>query len=745
MHIRFRTNLKVLAAAVSLGLASTAFAATGTNSVSVAKATPTSNSVQIMGQMSDSQQLDIQVALELRNRGQLHSFIENSRSPSALIDERSMSTQEFHQQYSPTESQVQEVVKYLKSQGFRNIEVSDNRTLISAQGSSAAAQTAFSTNLAQVQTADGTVGYMNTSDASVPSNLQDTVLSVIGLQNVHHAHTVTHMDESGQVQPQAQTGHYPTEWDDIYGGDNLPSASDVDVGILSEGDLTATLSDLDQFTSSNNLPDVTTTVVNINGTSNDTSGTGEWDLDSQDIVGMAGGEVGSLVFYNMKSLQNTQLVDAINRVVDDNDVKIINVSLGECETAAKSDGTYAAADQAFAQAEAQGQTFSVSTGDSGADECGDGGTKASWPANSPHVIAVTGTNVETSGSSWTGETVWSSSGGSESSYAEKPDWQDGVYNGQYRGVADVAYPGDPQTGAKVIVNGRTQQIGGTSLSAPMFAGFWARVLSEHGTDIGFAGPLLYDLPQSDFHDITQGNNGGSQASSGYDLASGRGSIIMDDAMADLGSGGGNPGPGNNPPSADFSFTANGLDVSFTDTSSDSDGSVTDYSWDFGDGASSTLANPQHSYAQDGTYTVTLQVTDDDGDTDSISQNVDVSSSGNGGDNGSFQNGTDTPIPDGGSTYSAINVTGEPGSAPADMQVHVSIKHPYKGDLRVTLYAPNGASVVLKQPSYFSSGRNFDKTYTVDATAVQGNGTWELKVDDVYYGYSGYIDSWSLDF
>jgi len=82
------------------------------------------------------------------------------------------------------------------------------------------------------------------------------------------------------------------------------------------------------------------------------------------------------------------------------------------------------------------------------------------------------------------------------------------------------------------------------------------------------------------------------------------------------------------PTADFSYSpSNPTDleiIAFTDSSSDSDGSIVNWTWNFGDGAVSYQQNPSHQYADDGTYNVTLVVTDDDGATDSTFKHITVS-------------------------------------------------------------------------------------------------------------------------
>jgi len=81
-------------------------------------------------------------------------------------------------------------------------------------------------------------------------------------------------------------------------------------------------------------------------------------------------------------------------------------------------------------------------------------------------------------------------------------------------------------------------------------------------------------------------------------------------------------PANIPPIASFTYSCTDLDCSFDGPgSSDPDGTIVNYNWDFNDGNNGSGVTTSHTYAAAGSYTVTLTVTDDDDATDSTSLQV----------------------------------------------------------------------------------------------------------------------------
>jgi PKD repeat protein len=82
---------------------------------------------------------------------------------------------------------------------------------------------------------------------------------------------------------------------------------------------------------------------------------------------------------------------------------------------------------------------------------------------------------------------------------------------------------------------------------------------------------------------------------------------------------------NKAPHADFEVACQDLRCTFVDRSSDEDGSVARWEWDFGDGSTSSERNPSHTYGNAGKYDVLLVVTDDDGAADTRSHKAEPKS------------------------------------------------------------------------------------------------------------------------
>jgi hypothetical protein len=239
-----------------------------------------------------------------------------------------------------------------------------------------------------------------------------------------------------------------------------------------------------------------------------------------------------ILLVEANSPTNADLVAAENRAAALGATEISN-SWGTPEEAVEELGE----SEAFNK---PGTVITASAGDDGYREWGrEEGAFTSFPAASPHVVAVGGTRLQTLGigGGWQGETVWNgsgASGGGCSTVFPAPSWQleaatwSSVGCGEHRAANDIAADADPYTGVVIrdtanpgkecqelyeeggvrhtIANWCTY--GGTSLASPIVAAVFALAGGSNG--VAYPAQTLYQnlrAAPSSFHDVTVGSNG----------------------------------------------------------------------------------------------------------------------------------------------------------------------------------------------------------------------------------------------
>jgi autotransporter-associated beta strand protein len=362
--------------------------------------------------------------------------------------------------------------------------------------------------------------------------------------------TYVTFDRSGTSTPftsSGPVGYTATQILDAYGVNQLvvngaqPTGTGETIAIIDAYNDPNITADLQTFDTAMGLPAPPSfTVVSQTGSTttlpaNDTTGWAvEESLDVEWAHTMAPGA--NIMLVEANSNFNNDLETAISYAESVPSVAVISMSYGSSESSGESGG-----DSLYTTpAGHSGITFVASTGDYG--------SPGEYPAYSPNVVAVGGTSLYLSGSSYSSESGWSGSGGGISQYETQPSYQNGVVtqSSTQRTIPDVSFDADPNTGPAIIDSwtyGSADpwtQIGGTSFSAPSWAAIitladQVRVSDGLGNMDGFTQtlPALYELPATDFHDVTSGNNGGFSAGPGYDLVTGRGTPLVNQLVPDL--------------------------------------------------------------------------------------------------------------------------------------------------------------------------------------------------------------------
>ena len=235
------------------------------------------------------------------------------------------------------------------------------------------------------------------------------------------------------------------------------------------------------------------------------------------------------------SVSFTDIELAFSQAVTDNTADTVSTSVVGCEAVV---GNIQSIESVLQQGAAQGITFFVGTGDTGAyaqeGDCSGTTLAVDYPSSSQYETAVGGTTLNLSGNNrYSSETAWSLSGGGQSMVFAQPTWQmvPGVPANGTRDIADVAFDADSNTGMYTYFQGGWYSGGGTSFGGPNWAALWALgVQALNGARTGNAAPSIYQIGGNDhhtysstFHDVTTGNNGFYNATTGWDYSTGWGS------------------------------------------------------------------------------------------------------------------------------------------------------------------------------------------------------------------------------
>ncbi len=447
---------------------------------------------------------------------------------------------QFMSTYAPTSATVDAVTSWAEQRGLTVGSVSSDHLLVRVSGSAAALGSALGTSFERYRAAGGGEYTSTSATASLPVAIAPDVAAITGLSSLARAHgSVVH---AGATELPTQLD-YPSSYgpQQLWAQYHAPASatgSGQELSVITAGNIAGVESDLRTFEHKFGLPEVAWKQISVGAAGTETEGDDEWDLDTQYSTGFAP-DVAQLNVYVGSSLEDSSIVETVDRWVTEDASSQASFSAGQCELLADVAGFTTSLDTVLAEAAAEGRTLFSSAGDTGS-QCpllvGVNGVPlgapgVNYPASSPYAIGVGGTSILSPQE----EIGWYSGGGGQSVIESAPAWQTkagGSFLGATRGVPDVSIDADPESGVKVIVGGEEEVIGGTSVGAPSWQGIWARVEGGAEHKPGFAGPAIYESePEAAFKDIIIGDNGLYPCTPGWDYVTGRGTPEIEELIA----------------------------------------------------------------------------------------------------------------------------------------------------------------------------------------------------------------------
>jgi kumamolisin len=447
---------------------------------------------------------------------------------------------EFSQKLGADPKDVKAVEEFAHQHHLSVVEASLEKRRVVLRGTIESVVKAFGAELAQYRNAATNATFRGRSGSlSVPTELKDVVVAVLGLDNRQQA--FAHFIRSSAAPSSAGT-FSPL---DVAAAYNFPTGLDgtgQTIGIIELGG-GYTAADLQNFFQGIGLTVPSVTAISVDGGSNSPGGDADAEVELDiEVSGAVAPGANIAVYFAPNTDQG--FVDAITDAVHDTTRKpsVISISWGGPEDSWTQQAR-TALDAALQDGATLGVTVTVAAGDNGSsDGAGDGMLHVDFPASSSFALACGGTTLQTSGGQITSETVWNetasnegATGGGVSNFFALPSYQQnaGVLANPEtsfvgRGVPDVSGNADPVTGYQIVVDGQNTVVGGTSAVAPLWAGLIALLNQKLTTTVGLLQTSLYGLGETVLNDITTGTNDDSglgyySAQAGWDPCTGLGS------------------------------------------------------------------------------------------------------------------------------------------------------------------------------------------------------------------------------
>ncbi len=529
------------------------------------------------GSLDGNSRMEVAIGLPLRNREQLTNLLEDIYNPSSPNFRHFLKPDEFAASFAPSAEDYQSVIDFAKAHHLKVSRTHSNRTLVHVTGSVKNIEDAFHVHVQTFKHPKENRHFF-APDAEPSVDLKTPVLAISGLDNYLRPRPMVHPavrplgggsggGGGGGSGGSGSSGSYMGyDFLDAY----LPGVSMMgdgqSVGLFElTGYSALDISDYEDATGLPSVPLQNVLVDGFDGSDANIDYAVECTVDIEMAISMAP-NLASVIVYegpapdyvpplgtNAIQYEYTtdQINDVLNRMATDNAAKQLSCSY-------QMDVNLSTM-QIFQQFAAQGQSFFQASGDSGAFPAA-----VDEPSDNPCITVVGGTTLSTSGGNWSSEVVWltpasvdpfsgatiplQASGGGISTVYPIPSWQQGISMTANQGsttmrnlpdVALIANNIDIVFGNDAIGLSFDFVVSGTSLSAPLWAGFMALVNQQAALNqqppVGFVNPALYAIGKSAnyhscFHDITSGNNFNTRspakysAVTGYDLCTGWGTI-----------------------------------------------------------------------------------------------------------------------------------------------------------------------------------------------------------------------------